>query len=208
MRILRWYHHRIVGFGLCWLMLAYENCWFFLIFTGGESAHEKYHWGRQETADSRGGSSSVFVSTWEGYGSPGPIMERTAIFQGYHWTVYGIRGDSSWDAMGDMLHCLSTMFLGYLFRHCFAIFVPNFWYDIWVWYQTMLGRPLFRTSCSLSLCHYLGHFQTHPLNGNSWVFSLDMMIWIPVKNQPDRKHDNWSGLQALTPPKCRFHQHT
>ena len=25
------------------------------------------------------------------------------------------------------LACLSTMFLGYLFRHCFAIFVPNFW---------------------------------------------------------------------------------
>ena len=24
------------------------------------------------------------------------------------------------------LACLSTMFLGYLFRHCFAIFVPNF----------------------------------------------------------------------------------
>jgi hypothetical protein len=25
------------------------------------------------------------------------------------------------------LACLSTMFLGYLFRHCFTIFVPNFW---------------------------------------------------------------------------------
>ena len=26
-----------------------------------------------------------------------------------------------------ILACLSIMFLGYLFRHCFAIFVPNFW---------------------------------------------------------------------------------
>jgi len=25
------------------------------------------------------------------------------------------------------LACLSTMFLGYLFRHRFTIFVPNFW---------------------------------------------------------------------------------
>ena len=27
-----------------------------------------------------------------------------------------------------VLACLSTMFLGYLFRHCFTIFVPNFWW--------------------------------------------------------------------------------
>ena len=142
MRILRWYHHRIVGFGLCWLMLAYENCWFFLIFTGGESAHEKYHWGRQETADSRGGSSSVFVSTWEGYGSPGPIMERTAFFRdiierfmGFVGIVHGMQWEICYIVS---LPCFWAISLGTVLQ----FFVPNFWYDIWVWYQTMLGKTI------------------------------------------------------------------
>lgn len=32
MRILRWYHHRIVGFGWFWLMLAYVGLWELLVF--------------------------------------------------------------------------------------------------------------------------------------------------------------------------------
>lgn len=59
----------------------------------------------------------------------GKAMDRPALlwrelpFFRHIRTVYGIHGDSSWDTMGDMS--------------------PT-WYDIWVWYQTMLGRPLFR----------------------------------------------------------------
>lgn len=118
MRILRWYHHRIVGFGLCWLMLAYENCWFFLIFTGGESAHEKYHWGRQETADSRGGSSSVFVE------KRGKAMDRPALlwrelpfFRDIIRTVYGMNRGIVHGMQWERCHQLGMIF-GFGTRQC------------------------------------------------------------------------------------------
>ena len=93
----------------------------------------------------------------------------------------GSDGDIGARCIQDTLACLSTMFLGYLFRHCFAIFVPIFWdflslFGVWECLSIFFGSccPYFLEFCVPRFWDCLSLFFVIV-----WHFFLEFLISAP-----------------------------